>query len=98
LYSLGLGVGFMYYWPTLLALVSRAAPAKVNATLMGITFMTLFVAGNLIGWLGTFYEQMSTAAFWALHAGLAAAGGLLLTLFRGGLEQGMQNKRPQASA
>src|SRR5881392_3877946 len=34
LYSSGLGISFLYYWPTLLALVSRAAPAKVNATLM----------------------------------------------------------------
>ncbi len=28
LYSAGLGISFLYYWPTLLALVSRAAPAK----------------------------------------------------------------------
>ena len=28
LYSAGLGIAFMYYWPTLLALVSRAAPAQ----------------------------------------------------------------------
>src|SRR5437667_574434 len=34
LYSAGLGISFLYYWPTLLALVSRAAPAKMNATLM----------------------------------------------------------------
>src|SRR5205823_1208147 len=41
LYSTGLGISFLYYWPTLLALVSRAAPAKVNATLMGLAFMSL---------------------------------------------------------
>jgi len=29
------GIAFLYYWPTLLALVSRAAPAKLNATLLG---------------------------------------------------------------
>ena len=29
LYCAGLGVAFLYYWPTLLALVSRAAPAPV---------------------------------------------------------------------
>jgi hypothetical protein len=28
------GIAFVY-WPTLLALVSRAAPASVNATMMG---------------------------------------------------------------
>lgn len=76
-YCVGLGVSFMYYWPTLLALVSRAAPARMNATLMGLTFMSLFVANNLVGWIGGFYERMSPAQFWAMHAAIAAAGGVL---------------------
>ena len=59
LYSAGLGISFLYYWPTLLALVSRAAPAKVNATLMGLAFMSLFISNNLIGWIGGFYEKMT---------------------------------------
>src|SRR5438477_5148414 len=36
LYSAGLGISFLYYWPTLLALASRAAPAKLSATLMAL--------------------------------------------------------------
>ena len=79
-YSAGLGISFLYYWPTLLALVSRAAPARMNATLMGLTFMSLFVANNLVGWIGGFYEKMSPAAFWAMHAAISAAGGLLVAL------------------
>jgi POT family proton-dependent oligopeptide transporter len=81
LYSIGLGIAFLYYWPTLLALVSRAAPPGVNATLMGIAYMSLFVSNIVIGWIGGFYERMSPAAFWALHAAIAAAGGLAVTLF-----------------
>jgi POT family proton-dependent oligopeptide transporter len=76
-----MGIAFLYYWPTLLALVSRAAPAKVNATLMGLTFMSLFIANNLIGWLGGFYEKMGPTRFWAMHATIAAGGGLLVVLF-----------------
>ncbi len=79
-YSAGLGISFLYYWPTLLALVSRAAPARMNATLMGLAFMSLFVANNLVGWLGGFYEKMSPAQFWALHAAISAAGGLVVML------------------
>ncbi len=75
------GVAFLYYWPTLLALVSRAAPASVNATMMGFAFMSLFVANNLIGWIGGFYEKMTPIAFWAMHAAIAAAGGLLVLAF-----------------
>jgi len=81
LYCAGLGIAFLYYWPTLLALVSRAAPAKVNATMMGIAFMSLFVSNNLIGWIGRFYERLSPASFWGMHAAIAASGGLAVALF-----------------
>jgi POT family proton-dependent oligopeptide transporter len=81
LYCAGMGIAFIYYWPTLLALVSRAAPAKINATMMGVAFMSLFVANNLIGWIGTYYERMTPAQFWSLHAGIAAVGGVLVLLF-----------------
>ncbi len=75
------GVAFMYFWPTLLALVSRAAPPRINATMMGVSFLTLFVANNLIGRIGTYYEKMTPLGFWALHAAIGAAGGLLMILF-----------------
>jgi proton-dependent oligopeptide transporter, POT family len=79
--SVGLGFAFLYYWPTLLALVSRAAPVKVNATLMGIAYMSLFASNILIGWIGGFYESIGAGAFWALHAAIAAAGGLIVLIF-----------------
>ncbi len=81
LYSLLLGISFLYYWPTLLALVSRAAPAKVNATLMGFAFMSLFLSNTLIGWIGGWYERMSPVAFWSMHAAIGAIGGLAVFLF-----------------
>ena len=81
LYIAGSGLSFLYYWPTLLALVSRAAPARANATLMGLAFMSLFIANILIGWIGSYYERMRPADFWALHAAIAAAGGLLVLVF-----------------
>jgi POT family proton-dependent oligopeptide transporter len=89
------GVGFIYYWPTLLALVSRCAPAKVNATMMGICFLVLFIANNIIGWLGTFYEQMTPLAFWAMHAGIAATGGILVLLFGGALKRVLEPRATQ---
>jgi len=87
LYGAGLGIAFLYYWPTLLALVSRAAPAKVNATFMGLAFMTLFISNTIIGWIGGFYEKMTPAAFWAMHAAIGASGGLLVMLFGRRLSQ-----------
>ena len=75
------GVGFMYFWPPFLALVSRTAPPSINATMMGGAFLVLFVANNLIGWIGTFYEQLGPVNFWALHAGIGITGGLLAFLY-----------------
>ena len=75
------GVAFLYYWPPLLALVSRAAPAKVNATMMGISYLTLFVANSLMGQIGGLYEKMTAIQFWMLNAGIASIGALIVLLF-----------------
>jgi POT family proton-dependent oligopeptide transporter len=42
--------------------------------------MSLFVSNNLIGWIGGFYEKMTPIEFWAMHAVIAAAGGVLVLL------------------
>jgi proton-dependent oligopeptide transporter, POT family len=79
----GMGLGFMWYWPITLALVSKAAPAKVNSTLMGATFLALFFASTIMGWVGSFYDQMSNAAFWTLDASIALVSALVILAFKG---------------
>jgi len=64
-------LGFLFYWPTLLALFSRAAPRQVNGTMMGLLFFSVFAGNLLVGILGGLWETMSHAEFFALHAGLA---------------------------
>ena len=98
LYFVILGIAFLYYWPTLLALVSRAAPVHLNSTMMGLVFTSMFVANVLIGWLGGYYERMTPAAFWALHAGIAAVSGLLLLLLGGRLNRLLGSARAPAKA
>lgn len=93
--AVGMGVAFLYYWPTLLALVSRAAPASVNATMMGIAFLSLFVANNIIGWIGGFYERMRPASFWLLHAAIACTGGVLILIFGRRLGRALDTSAPQ---
>lgn len=85
-----LGIAFLYYWPTLLALVSRTAPARIKATLMGAVFLTLFIGNTIIGRLGSLYEQMTPAAFWAMHAAIAATGGLLTFGLRRPLKRALE--------
>jgi POT family proton-dependent oligopeptide transporter len=89
LYFASLGIAFLYYWPTLLALVSRASPIKVNATMMGMAYLTLFVANNVVGWIGGFYDRMTPSSFWTMHAAIAAAGAVLVTLLGRQLRQAL---------
>lgn len=81
------GIAFIWSWPTLLGVVSRAAPARVVATMMGVVYLSLFFSNSLIGWLGGFYERLDPAAFWGLHAGIGIAGGLLALLLKRPLER-----------
>lgn len=74
----GTGVAFLYYWPVLLALISQAAPRQIKATLMGGVFLSFFLGSVIMGWVGTFYDRMSTAAFWTLDGAIAVVGGLLV--------------------
>lgn len=86
----GMGVAFLYYWPVLLALVSQAAPAKINATLMGGAFLALFVGSIAMGWVGSFYAGMSPAAFWLIDAAIGMTGGLIVLLLVGPLNRALR--------
>jgi proton-dependent oligopeptide transporter, POT family len=44
-------------------------------------YLTLFVSNILMGWVGSFYEKMTPAAFWTLDAAIAAIGALLVVVF-----------------
>lgn len=83
----GMGIAFLYFWPVLLALISQAAPPKANATLMGGAFLSLFAGSVLMGWVGSFYGEMSPAAFWTLDAAIGFAGGLLVLLLKPQIEK-----------
>jgi POT family proton-dependent oligopeptide transporter len=77
-----MGIAFLYFWPVLLALISEAAPAKMNATLMGGAFLSLFAGSVLMGWVGSFYSEMTPARFWALDGAIGLAGGIMIFAFK----------------
>ena len=72
------GVAFMFSWPTMLALVSRRAPAGINAVMMAAVYLTGFVTGVGSGWVAQYYETMPAWQFWVIHAALCFAGAVLL--------------------
>lgn len=86
----GMGAAFMWYWPITLALISRAAPQKVNSTLMGGAFLSLFAGSTIMGWVGSFYDEMSNAVFWMLDAGIALAGAAVIFALAGRLTRELE--------
>jgi POT family proton-dependent oligopeptide transporter len=89
---LGTGLAFMWYWPVTLATLSALAPAKIKSTLMGTAFLALFVGTVVMGWVGSFYDQMGHVAFWTLDAGIAFAGALVIFLVRAPLSHALNAK------
>ena len=76
-----IGVGFMYYWPTLLAIVARYAPDTVKARMMAMVYLTAFVSGISSGYIGTFYESIGPTMFWVLNLSITLFGGFIFVLF-----------------
>ncbi len=83
------GFSFMYQWPTVLALVSRRAPAKINAQMMAGAYLSLFFVGIASGFIARFYEPLGDTAFWLLHVGLSATGAVMVMVFGGTLRRRM---------
>jgi POT family proton-dependent oligopeptide transporter len=70
-------MGFANVFPVSLALYARAAPAALSATIIGIFYLHLFAANNLVGWIGGLLEKMSATQFWLVHAALCGTAGII---------------------
>jgi POT family proton-dependent oligopeptide transporter len=68
-------IGWIYFSPTVTGLYSRLAPKSINATMVGVAYLAVFLGSVVSGRLGGLYESLSPAAFWAMHAAIVAAGG-----------------------
>jgi len=68
---------YLFVMPVLLAAVSRYAPARLTATMMGVAYAGLFVANLTAGWLARFYMPLGPAGFWTLMGAIGLAGTLI---------------------
>ena len=94
----GMGIAFLYYWPVTLALVSRAAPARVNATMMSATFLALFAGSVIMGWIGSYYLLIHPALFWTIDAAIGFAGALIILILHRPLARGLAVDDSQAGS
>ena len=92
-------IGELHLAPVGLALISRLAPSRVLALMMGLWFATTFPGDLLGGFLGGFWSTMAKSHFFALIGAIAtAAGAAVLALnpaFRSVFDEaGAQGPRP----
>jgi POT family proton-dependent oligopeptide transporter len=70
-------IGFANVFPVSLALYARVAPAALSATIIGIFYLHLFAANNIVGWIGGLLEKMPATRFWLLHAAFCGVAGII---------------------
>ncbi len=90
-------LAYLYAIPITLALVSRVAPASVNAMMLGAFYIGVFIGGIGSGWLARFYEPLGPAVFWAIHAGIVFVGAVSIGVLRPLLVRSM-NEPSRASS
>jgi POT family proton-dependent oligopeptide transporter len=73
-------IGWLYFTPTANSLFTGAAPKAVNGLMLGVYTTSVFFGSLISGRLGGFYEVLSPAQFWTVHAAIVAFGGVLLLL------------------
>jgi POT family proton-dependent oligopeptide transporter len=79
-FHLGSNIGWLYFSPVATATFTRVAPRSVNATMVGVYYLSIFLGSTISGRLGALYETLSPAAFWTVHAVIVATGGALFLL------------------
>ena len=79
-FHLASNLGWLYFTPTVTALVSRAAPRSVNATMIGAASLSVFLGSTISGRLGSLYEVLPASQFWTLHAALVGLGGVVFLI------------------
>jgi POT family proton-dependent oligopeptide transporter len=70
-------IAFANMLPVSLALFARAAPQAIGGTIIGIYYLHLFIGNQTVGIIGGLLEKMPASQFWLMHAGIAAAAGMV---------------------
>ena len=63
-----------------------------------LVYVTLFVDGILMGYIGTLYEKMMPSAFWWFNTGISLVGAVLVLLFGRAITHGLSRKTSTGAA
>jgi proton-dependent oligopeptide transporter, POT family len=82
-----IAVGEICLSPMGLSLVTRVAPARLRATMMGAWFVATGTGGYLSGFVGVYWNTVSHSRFFLLVAVLAAAAAVVMTIAKRALNR-----------
>jgi POT family proton-dependent oligopeptide transporter len=75
-------VGFAHVLPISLALFSKIAPKQITATVIGLYYLSFFIANAIVGYVGGLYSSLPTTTFWLIHVASAAFGLVAFVIFK----------------
>jgi POT family proton-dependent oligopeptide transporter len=93
-------IGFAHVLPISLALFSKISPKQITATVIGLYYLSFFIANAVVGYVGGLYSSLPTTTFWLIHVASAAFGLVAFAIFKIvlGKHLGGTSAREQAKA
>jgi POT family proton-dependent oligopeptide transporter len=67
-------IGFAHVLPISLALFSKISPRQITSTVIGLYYLSFFIANAVVGYVGGLYSSLPTTTFWLIHVASAAFG------------------------
>jgi POT family proton-dependent oligopeptide transporter len=90
-------IGFAHVLPVSLALFSKISPRQITATVIGLYYLSFFIANAVVGYVGGLYSTLPTTTFWLIHVASAAFGLVAFVIFKLVIGRRMQGT-PQEQA
>jgi POT family proton-dependent oligopeptide transporter len=82
LFELCNSIGFAHVLPVSLALFSKMAPRAIGATVIGLYYLSFFIANKVVGYVGGLYSSLPTTTFWLIHVASAVFGLVAFVVFK----------------
>ena len=82
LFELCNSIGFAHVLPVSLALFSKLAPKSIGATVIGLYYLSFFIANKVVGYVGGLYSSLPTTTFWLIHVASAVFGLVAFIIFK----------------
>jgi len=91
LFELCNSIGFAHVLPISLALFSKISPKQITSTVIGLYYLSFFIANAVVGYVGGLYSSLPTTTFWLIHVASAAFGLVAFILFKIAIGHRMQS-------